>query len=245
MAFEARRVTVRHAVAHLGEQRRGKRDAQDAVGELVPHPRIAHGRGAVGRDVQGTRVHERERDEVDGRAEDGGKREPQRLVQALVVQVDMEAEPESCLDERGYLYACHHGDGKCRADGEQQQAGLPARGVHEGIGEEGRDDDEVHEHRADRRPEVLALGVEQSAEDRAHAIEDDLEGEEAEEPNGVFDRLARARAEQRLREHDLRREDRGEQRDDAEEDQREREQVRCVAIALIARAHVALLQVDG
>lgn len=120
VAFEAHRVTVRHAVAHLGEQCCGKRDAQDAVGELVPHPRIAHGRGAVGRDVQGTRVHERERDEVDGRAEDGGKRESQRLVQALVVQVDMEAEPESRLDERGYLHACHHGDGNRRADGEQQ-----------------------------------------------------------------------------------------------------------------------------
>lgn len=146
----------------------------------------------------------------------------------------METEAETGLHEGGYLHASHDGDGERRADGEQEQARLAAQRAHEGVREEGHDDDEVHEDRADCRPEVLALCVEKAAEDGAHTVEDDLKCEEAEEPDGVLDGLARTRTEKRLREHDLRREERGKQCDDAEEDEGKREQVGCVAIALLA-----------
>lgn len=66
--LEAIDVPAGHAIAHLREQCRGERDAEYAIGELIPHPCVAYGRRAVGRDMQCTGVHERERDEVDGRA---------------------------------------------------------------------------------------------------------------------------------------------------------------------------------
>ena len=145
------------------------------------------------------------------------------------MKVDAGAQADAVSLERGELNGHLHEDAERVADGDDEERGVGVYGRDRGIHEEGCDDDDVVRHRGDRGPQIVAVCVQKARHDRRGAVEDELNGEVLEEKRRKCAR--RLVGVERLCIDDLGGKDHAEDRQRAEEDSYEREQVRCVGVA--------------
>jgi hypothetical protein len=222
-ALEAVPVRSRRHRRHLGDERGDERDREDAVGQLVPHPRVAQRRGTVAERGGGEVVPEGHADDVDADVAEDRQHLSAHLAQGRVLEVDPHAEPEADPQQRGDLDHEERDHAERRPHAERHERdvrpGVLERQVH---AEQDDDHDDVVEQRRDRGGEELPIRVEHARRDGAPAVEDDLHREEAEQVHGQA-RLVGRHAEG-LRAHERIRPQRPDERDEPQQDERQAEQ---------------------
>ena len=159
------------------------------------------------------------------------------------MQVDFETQPHSMTAQCRQLDK-HLGDhAQGVADGQDDQCLVPCEQSafdHQRVQHERRDGDDVVHHGGGIGGEIVALRVEHTRNHRGHAIQDDLESEEAEEPYRKIEIEIRARA-RRLCPDDRTGEYEAQNREDAHNDEQDGEQIRGV----LGRRLTAAIVADG
>ena len=241
---EARPVFPCRAVGQLGEQSGGKRDGYDAVRELIPRPGVVERRRAVRRRIERKGVAAAEGDHRARDVEEHRRRHLESLFDHGVAQIDAGAVAESLFDEGGDLDAELKKDADRGADGEppKRELAVPRGKGNEGEHHDGHDD--VVDNRRERGHQVGALSVEDTGDHRPYAVEQDLDGEDAEEENREFLRFAVADGEG-LRFDDGGGEERAGQREEAQGDDGEREDVGGEAVGSGVAMFFLLEKVEG
>ena len=149
-------------VRELGIERRRKRGGNQRVGQRVPQARIGDdGRTSLGLDHQRGSVGDRSRDKHAHRGEQRRDTERNRLAQRGVLKVDMDMGMHAVLAKRGDL-TCHlNKDTEGRTGRNQDDAGTFAKLCGHGRKtHKARNDNHIVEDRGKRRPEVVAVCVE-------------------------------------------------------------------------------------
>ena len=227
--YDALHVAFRLHFRKLGEHGGRDGDGEEGVGQRVPQTGVCEYRGAVDGKAIGGRVHDRYGRERDDHYEERRPADGKGVAKCGVVKVDAGAQTDAVSLERGELNGHLHEDAERVADGDDEERGVGVYGRDRGIHEEGCDDDDVVRHRSDRGPQIVAVCVQKARHDRRGAVEDELNGEVLEEKRRK--RARRLVGVERLCIDDLGGEDHAEDRQHAEEDSYEREQVRRVGVA--------------
>ena len=231
-------------VRELGIERRRKRGGNQRVGQRVPQARIGDdGRTSLGLDHQRGSVGDRSRDKHAHRGEQRRDTERNRLAQRGVLKVDMDMGMHAVLAKRGNL-TCHlNKDTEGRTGRNQDDAGTFAKLCGHGRKtHKARNDDHIVEDRGKRRPEVVAVCVENAREHRAQTIKQNLDGKETEHERSGIHAAAVTRKE-RLRPDKARGEHGPQQRNATQHQKQNAEQVahvlvRGLATLLTPHAHV-------
>ena len=172
----------------LGIERRRKRGGNQRVGQRVPQARIGDdGRTGLGLDHQRGSVRDRSRDKHAHRGEQRRDTERNRLAQCGVLKVDMDMGMHAVLAKRGDLTSHLNKDTEGRTGRNQDDAGTFAKLCGHGRkAHKARNDDHIVEDRGKRRPEVVAVCVEDARKHRAQTIKQNLDGKETEhERSGI------------------------------------------------------------
>ena len=159
------------------------------------------------------------------------------------MKVDVEAQPDAVPPQRGHLHDDLDRNAQGVAKCQQQERELGVLANQEGIGKERRRGDEVVEDGGRTAPEVVALGVEDTREDGAQRVEDDLDHEEAEEVDRKV-AVERIAGREGLGEHHLVGKDQAQGRDGAHEYTHERHEVRGVGTRPLATVPLLDGEVD-
>ena len=238
----ARRVT-----GELGVEGGRDGDGEQGVGQRVPQARIGHHRGArLGLDVQSSRILDAGGYEGANRRGERGDAQGQGLAQIGVGEINVQARMHPVLFQRGDLARHLDEHAERRTHGEHSDADdlvdVEDLVKDEECGET-RDDHDVIQHRGEIAPEVITMRIEHTREHRAQAIEQDLDGEKAEEVNRRV-HLPGVGAHERLRPNHRRRADGGDNRCDAQHEQQNTEKIAHVLVARRDATFAAHLEVD-
>ena len=245
VAQQAFPVALGHRIAHLGEHRARQRHGHHAVGQLVPHPGVAQDRRAAGGGRQAEGVAEAEGHEVGDDVDDRGQGDLQRFLDRRVGKRDEGLPLVAALQQGGNLDHELHGDAGGGAHGQHDEGELGIDVGQGDIGDEGDDHDDVVERRRDRGEEEGPARVQHAGDHATQAVEDDLEGEDAEELGGGFGDFGLIAHGEGLGRDHLRGEGAAEKRERAQDDEREVEDVRGVAVGALLAALFALEQKHG
>ncbi len=238
------KVALGKALAHLGEH--GHRDGhgQYRVGQGVPKPRVVlDGTALLGNGNQRHRRHDRGGHEGAGGDDKRGRADAHGLPQRRVVQVDVEAELDAVAAQARQLHDHLNGHAERVADRQDEEGQRVVRVHQEGKGHERGNGDEVVEDGGGVAPEVVALGIEDARSHAREAVEHNLDREEAEEQHAVGHlRLVGAR---RLHPDERGGKHKAQNEADAEENQKDREQVGDVVVGTLLAFALANVEVHG